>query len=626
MPHAVGVYLKGVGVEGVELDVNNHFLVHLDNGETVDAGEFKVDGTFDPTSSRPLSSKALNVLLSAVNGRINKLVGENATEAIDNLNEIIAFLQGFKDSETLASTLVEINNAIAEGLLNKVDKEDGKGLSTNDYTTEDKSRVGDSVTSIRVNGTTISRKDSAGLLDIGDVSNIYVADFTINDLGRLLHDGEIESLEVNGKALMQALRDHKAIGVLFDNDVPSISLASAYKDDFIYLSFVYMNELYRTSVAVPDNYDEVDESKSGIIYKEETTVYALDTYHEYFLDIDAGDVREAYLNNQEITCDYNSLRDAVEVDKYIRIAAETGGTVLVNAVFISDTIALTYIIENTLWQITIYRSEDENGNVYGRAYGNEIAKIDLSDTKNGSRYIITDFTLDTIIDGGRISVTSELIEAIKHNRPLAIYEEGGGRLYNIEAVEAYINNTTDINFEIPYNGGIRVEIRSGAIVVEGSFIDVVPTWHYMNDEVRLIQNANGDTLQPADGGKVDVSAGFFADKSLEVYKSDSPVTSIQINNQITILQVPLTKDGKFRFKSPAQGTAVEYTIGFNVDTQCSWDITDRWGSSLIGYVHVGTLSNIPVGIYLMKITLYTYVNTKGIEQTEYIAEIMQMTK
>lgn len=148
MPHAVGAYLKGVGIESVELDANNHLIVRLDNGETVDAGEFKVDGTLDPTSSRPLSSKALNVLLSAVNRRIDDvntyidtLVGGNATEAIDNLNEIIAFLQNFKDSETLASTLVEINNAIAEGLSNKVDKEDGKGLSTNDYTTEEKAKV-----------------------------------------------------------------------------------------------------------------------------------------------------------------------------------------------------------------------------------------------------------------------------------------------------------------------------------------------------------------------------------------------------------------------------------------------------------------------------------------------------
>lgn len=114
MPHSIGAFLKGVGVESVELDANNHLIVHLDNGQTVDAGEFKVDDELNPNSSRPLANKAITPLFIQVNERISKLVGENATEAIDNLNEIIAFLQGFKDSETLASTLVEINKAIAE--------------------------------------------------------------------------------------------------------------------------------------------------------------------------------------------------------------------------------------------------------------------------------------------------------------------------------------------------------------------------------------------------------------------------------------------------------------------------------------------------------------------------------
>lgn len=141
MPHSIGAYLKGVGVESVELDANNHLIVHLDNGETVDAGEFKVDDELDAESTRPLANKTLSSLFSAVNERINTLVGGNATEAIDNLNEIIDFLQNFKDSETLASTLAEINNAITDGLSKKVDKVDGKGLSSNDYTNEEKAQV-----------------------------------------------------------------------------------------------------------------------------------------------------------------------------------------------------------------------------------------------------------------------------------------------------------------------------------------------------------------------------------------------------------------------------------------------------------------------------------------------------
>lgn len=137
MPHSVGAYLKGVGVESVELNANNHLIVHLDNGEAVDAGEFKVDDELDAESTRPLANKTLSSLFSAVDERINTLVGGNATEAIDNLNEIIAFLQNFKDSETLASTLAEIN----EELQKKVDKVEGKGLSTNDYADEEKAQV-----------------------------------------------------------------------------------------------------------------------------------------------------------------------------------------------------------------------------------------------------------------------------------------------------------------------------------------------------------------------------------------------------------------------------------------------------------------------------------------------------
>lgn len=85
MPHAVGAYLKGVGVESVELDANNHLIVYLDNGEIVNAGEFKVDDEVTSGSKKPVAGGTLY-----------------------------------------------------QALANKVEKEDGKGLSTNDYTDEGK--------------------------------------------------------------------------------------------------------------------------------------------------------------------------------------------------------------------------------------------------------------------------------------------------------------------------------------------------------------------------------------------------------------------------------------------------------------------------------------------------------
>ena len=159
MPHAVGAYLKGVGVESVELDAHNHFIVYLDNGETADAGEFKVDDALSSTSSRPLANKTIMALKGAletmisrtqesIDNRINALVGNNATTAIDNFNEIISFFEGVTDSETLVAKIAEINASIAaeqsrvnDELANRVEKITGKGLSTNDYTNEDKAEV-----------------------------------------------------------------------------------------------------------------------------------------------------------------------------------------------------------------------------------------------------------------------------------------------------------------------------------------------------------------------------------------------------------------------------------------------------------------------------------------------------
>ena len=159
MPHAVGAYLKGVGVESVELDAHNHFIVYLDNGETADAGEFKVDDALSSTSSRPLANKTIMALKGAletmisrtqesIDNRINALVGNNATTAIDNFNEIISFFEGVTDSETLVAKIAEINVSIAaeqsrvnDELANRVEKITGKGLSSNDYTDGEKAMV-----------------------------------------------------------------------------------------------------------------------------------------------------------------------------------------------------------------------------------------------------------------------------------------------------------------------------------------------------------------------------------------------------------------------------------------------------------------------------------------------------
>jgi hypothetical protein len=152
MPLSVGAFLKGVGVKNVELDENNHLLIYLDNGEKVDAGEFKVDTALDINSSRPVANKILSRTLneykqthSNLYSQIQALKSGDGSGNLNGVDAIAAFLQGVSDKTTLLNMIEEINTSIAaevstitETLGDKVDKEDGKGLSTNDYTHYDK--------------------------------------------------------------------------------------------------------------------------------------------------------------------------------------------------------------------------------------------------------------------------------------------------------------------------------------------------------------------------------------------------------------------------------------------------------------------------------------------------------
>jgi len=76
-------------------------------------------------------------LISNVTSTINTLVSGNASVAIDNFNEIIAFLANVTDSSTLEGIIAALNTSIAA----KVDKVDGKGLSTNDFSNDYKAKL-----------------------------------------------------------------------------------------------------------------------------------------------------------------------------------------------------------------------------------------------------------------------------------------------------------------------------------------------------------------------------------------------------------------------------------------------------------------------------------------------------
>ena len=64
-----------------------------------------------------VTRKASDAQTAAATNRtaINNLLGKNASTAIENFNEIITFLNGVKDSDTLVALLSAIDERITEG-------------------------------------------------------------------------------------------------------------------------------------------------------------------------------------------------------------------------------------------------------------------------------------------------------------------------------------------------------------------------------------------------------------------------------------------------------------------------------------------------------------------------------
>lgn len=88
---------------------------------------------------------ATETAVRAVSDRLDRLIDGSASDVIDTFNEIEAFLRGITDSQTLTGLLAELKSAITgeytQALADKVDKVEGKGLSANDYTDEEKRKL-----------------------------------------------------------------------------------------------------------------------------------------------------------------------------------------------------------------------------------------------------------------------------------------------------------------------------------------------------------------------------------------------------------------------------------------------------------------------------------------------------
>ena len=111
----------------------------LSANDFTDALKAKLEGlsNYDDTQVR--------ALIAAVSGRLDTILGDGASTAIDTFNEIEAFLAGITDTQTLTGLLQEqkqtITNETDDKLAGKVDKVSGKGLSANDYSNDEKTKL-----------------------------------------------------------------------------------------------------------------------------------------------------------------------------------------------------------------------------------------------------------------------------------------------------------------------------------------------------------------------------------------------------------------------------------------------------------------------------------------------------
>lgn len=166
-------------------------------------------GNVDNTSdmNKPVSNAqgiAIDSALATANAytdeKINAIVGDGANESLDTIAEISAALNNNPD------IITTLNNAIG----NKVDKVSGKRLSTNDYTTAEKTKLSGIATgaevnqnafsNIKIGTTTISADSKTDTLTLSAGSGISLTPTTSSDTISIANTGvlSVETGATNG--------------------------------------------------------------------------------------------------------------------------------------------------------------------------------------------------------------------------------------------------------------------------------------------------------------------------------------------------------------------------------------------------------------------------------------------
>ena len=121
-----------------------------------------VDNTSD--TNKPVSTKqqaaidgALAEAKTYVDGKIDAVIGEGAAATLDTIGEISAAIEAHQD----------VTDALNSAIGNKVDKVTGKGLSANDYTDAEKSKLASIAEGAEVNQNAFSNIAVSGQTTVG---------------------------------------------------------------------------------------------------------------------------------------------------------------------------------------------------------------------------------------------------------------------------------------------------------------------------------------------------------------------------------------------------------------------------------------------------------------------------
>lgn len=178
-------------VSGKGLSTNDYTTAEKNKLEGIEAGANKtiVDAALSDASSNPVENKAVK---AALDNKVDVVTGKGLSTN-DFTTELKTKLEGIEagatkvtvDAALSTSSVNPVQNKVIKGALDtKVDVEEGKGLSTNDYSNADKSKLAgiaagaqvNVIESIKINGTsaTISGKEASVTIEAGKIDVIKV--------------------------------------------------------------------------------------------------------------------------------------------------------------------------------------------------------------------------------------------------------------------------------------------------------------------------------------------------------------------------------------------------------------------------------------------------------------------